>query len=228
MTLTPIATFHSPLPSKFGIPKQSGLVKDLSGRIVLEPEYNNLDYIRGLEGFDYIWLIWGFSANRDIPVKPVVRPPRLGGNAKMGVFATRSPYRPNAIGLSSVRLVSIETAESKTILRVSGADLMDGTPIYDIKPYISYTDSHENIRCGFVDEHPLKPLSVSVPETCKALFSPEDMRIVSALLSQDPRPHYQHTDSRIYGMPYKQWDVRFMVDEKEGKVIVTEIKNNRK
>lgn len=224
MTLTPIATFRSPLTTKFGIPRQSGLVTQLSGSIFLTPPYNNIDYIRGLEQFDYLWLIWGFSANRDVAIKPVVRPPRLGGNAKIGVFATRSPYRPNALGLSSVRLLSVDTNDSReVVLHVCGADLMDGTPIYDIKPYISYTDSHENVRCGFVDEHPMPLLTVTFADCCKNILLPDDMQTVSALLSHDPRPHYQHTDGRIYGMPYKYWDIRFTVDEQEGLVKVLEI-----
>ena len=157
MEIKPIARFHSPFTSKFGIPKQAGLVEELKGEIVFEPEYHNADFIRGIDGFDYLWLLWEFSANRHKANSPVVRPPVLGGNQKVGVFATRSPFRPNPIGLSSVRLVSVEWESAQgPVLHVAGADLMDGTPIYDIKPYIGYADCHEGVRSGFVDTNPIK------------------------------------------------------------------------
>ena len=171
-----------------------------------------------------MWLLWGFSANAHAAVSPVVRPPRLGGNVKMGVFATRSPYRPNPIGLSSVRLKSIDvTADGAPVLYVEGADLMDGTPIYDIKPYVEYADSHTDVRSGFVDEHPLPQLSVVFPETWQRQFTSDETANIIQLLSLDPRPHYQHDPERIYGMTYKDYDIRFRVDEQEGVVKVLEI-----
>ena len=154
MNIEPIAYFHSPFHSKFGIPKQSGLVEELEGSIVFCPEYRNADALRGLDEFDYLWLIWGFSANKHAATSLVVRPPLLGGNEKMGVFATRSPFRPNALGLSSVRISRIETDTTRgPVITVVGADLMDGTPIYDIKPYIPYADSHPEAKGGFTDTH---------------------------------------------------------------------------
>ena len=163
MTITPIAHFHSPFASKFGVPKQSGLAPDLRGTIVFEPEWRNADALRGIEEFDYLWLIWAFSANRHQAVSPVVRPPVLGGNVRMGVFATRSPFRPNPLGLSSVKLDHVEWATSKgPVIHVMGADLMDGTPIFDIKPYVAYADCHEGVRSGFVDSHPMQRLTVVV------------------------------------------------------------------
>lgn len=164
MEIKPIARFRSPFTSKFGIPKQAGLVEELEGQIVFEPEYRNPDALRGIEGFDYLWLIWEFSANKHRANSPVVRPPVLGGNEKMGVFATRSPFRPNNIGLSSVRLSRVEwDGTNGPIIHVKGADLMDGTPIYDIKPYVVYADSHPDARSGFVDTRKWKRLEVVVP-----------------------------------------------------------------
>ena len=169
MTITPIAHFHSPFASKFGVPKQSGLAPDLRGTIVFEPEWRNADALRGIEEFDYLWLIWAFSANRHQAVSPVVRPPVLGGNVRMGVFATRSPFRPNPLGLSSVKLDHVEWATSKgPVIHVMGADLMDGTPIFDIKPYVAYADCHEGVRSGFVDSHPMQRLTVVVPPEMEA------------------------------------------------------------
>jgi tRNA-Thr(GGU) m(6)t(6)A37 methyltransferase TsaA len=185
--IKPIATFHSPFRSKFGIPKQSGLVEELEGKIVFEPQYRNADYIRGIEGYDYIWLIWEFSANKDATNSPLVRPPLLGGNMKKGVFATRSPFRPNLLGLSSVRLLSVDLASEKgPILHVSGADIMDGTPIYDIKPYITYADSHAHARSGFVDSSPIKRLKVVIPETIASLFNAKQLEVLRKTLELDP------------------------------------------
>ena len=171
MEIKPIARFRSPFTSKFGIPKQAGLVEELEGQIVFEPEYRNPDALRGIEGFDYLWLIWEFSANKHRANSPVVRPPVLGGNEKMGVFATRSPFRPNNIGLSSVRLSRVEwDGTNGPIIHVKGADLMDGTPIYDIKPYVVYADSHPDARSGFVDTRKWKRLEVVVPVGVGAHF----------------------------------------------------------
>ena len=209
MEIKPIATFHSPLHSKFGIPKQSGLVEELQGEIVFEPQYRNADALRGMEGFDYIWLIWGFSANKHAATSPVVRPPVLGGNKKIGVFATRSPFRPNPLGLSSVKIESIDL--ENVIIHVSGADLMDGTPIFDIKPYIPYADCHDGARGGFTDSHPIKKLKVIIPEEISRLFSTNQLTALKKILELDPRPHYQNNPDKIYGMSYCNKDIHFKV-----------------
>ena len=213
MNIHPIAYFHSPFSSKFGIPKQSGLVEELEGRIVFAPEYRNADYIRGLQGFDYIWLIWEFSDNRHSSKSPVVRPPVLGGNERVGVFATRSPFRPNALGLSSVRIQRIELdSTSGPVIHVLGADLMDGTPIYDIKPYIVYADCHPDARSGFVDSRSWPKLEVVIPEEIAKNYQPERLSVLRKILELDPRPHYQNDPHRIYGMPFDGTDVRFFVE----------------
>lgn len=213
MNIHPIAYFHSPFSSKFGIPKQSGLVEELEGRIVFAPEYRNADYIRGLQGFDYIWLIWEFSDNRHPSKSPVVRPPVLGGNERVGVFATRSPFRPNALGLSSVRIQRIELdSTSGPVIHVLGADLMDGTPIYDIKPYIVYADCHPDARSGFVDSRSWPKLEVVIPEEIAKNYQPERLSVLRKILELDPRPHYQNDPHRIYGMPFDGTDVRFYVE----------------
>jgi tRNA-Thr(GGU) m(6)t(6)A37 methyltransferase TsaA len=213
MNIHPIAYFHSPFSSKFGIPKQSGLVEELEGRIVFAPEYRNADYIRGLQGFDYIWLIWEFSDNRHPSKSPVVRPPVLGGNERVGVFATRSPFRPNALGLSSVRIQRIELdSTSGPVIHVLGADLMDGTPIYDIKPYIVYADCHPDARSGFVDSRSWPKLEVVIPEEIAKNYQPERLSVLRKILELDPRPHYQNDPQRIYGMPFDGTDVRFYVE----------------
>ena len=213
MNIHPIAYFHSPFSSKFGIPKQSGLVEELEGRIVFAPEYRNADYIRGLQGFDYIWLIWEFSDNRHPSKSPVVRPPVLGGNERVGVFATRSPFRPNALGLSSVRIQRIELDSTLgPVIHVLGADLMDGTPIYDIKPYIVYADCHPDARSGFVDSRSWPKLEVVIPEEIAKNYQPERLSVLRKILELDPRPHYQNDPHRIYGMPFDGTDVRFFVE----------------
>ena len=213
MNIHPIAYFHSPFSSKFGIPKQSGLVEELEGRIVFAPEYRNADYIRGLQGFDYIWLIWEFSDNRHPSKSPVVRPPVLGGNERVGVFATRSPFRPNALGLSSVRIQRIELdSTSGPVIHVLGADLMDGTPIYDIKPYIVYADCHPEAHSGFVDNRSWPKLEVVIPEEIAKNYQPERLSVLRKILELDPRPHYQNDPHRIYGMPFDGTDVRFFVE----------------
>ena len=212
MTITPIAHFHSPFASKFGVPKQSGLAPDLRGTIVFEPEWRNADALRGIEEFDYLWLIWAFSANRHQAVSPVVRPPVLGGNVRMGVFATRSPFRPNPLGLSSVKLDHVEWATSKgPVIHVMGADLMDGTPIFDIKPYVAYADCHEGVRSGFVDSHPMQRLTVVVPPEMEAALSADATAVLRQVLALDPRPHYQNDANKTYGMPFEGRDVRFTV-----------------
>lgn len=212
MTITPIAHFHSPFASKFGVPKQSGLAPDLRGTIVFEPEWRNADALRGIEEFDYLWLIWAFSANRHHAVSPVVRPPVLGGNVRMGVFATRSPFRPNPLGLSSVKLDHVEWATSKgPVIHVMGADLMDGTPIFDIKPYVAYADCHEGVRSGFVDSHPMQRLTVVVPPEMEAALGADATAVLRQVLALDPRPHYQNDANKTYGMPFEGRDVRFTV-----------------
>lgn len=219
MEIKAIAHFRSPFKSKFGIPKQAGLVADLEGEIVFEPEYRNADALRGIEGFDFLWLIWEFSANRHAAKSPVVRPPVLGGNEKVGVFATRSPFRPNNIGLSSVRLSSVEWESSRgPVIQVKGADLMDGTPIYDIKPYVVYADCHPDARSGFVDERKWDKLRVELPDTVKTYLLSQGLTdaklvVLEEVLAQDPRPHYQKNPDKVYGMPYEGLDVHFRVKE---------------
>lgn len=208
LSVTPIAFYRGELGSKFGIPRQSGLVPSLRGRIDFTPEFRNREALRGLEGFDRIWLIWGFSANR--PAKgewqPTVRPPRLGGNTAMGVWATRSPFRPNPLGLSCVVLERIEGLD----LVVRGADLMDGTPIYDIKPYVAYADSFPDARSGFAGEAPEARLEVRFLDGIT--MKPEDREVLTALLALDPRPSYQRDPERVYGMPFGGKEVHFRVD----------------
>ena len=214
MNIEPIAYFHSPFHSKFGIPKQSGLVEELEGSIVFCPEYRNADALRGLDEFDYLWLIWGFSANKHAATSLVVRPPLLGGNEKMGVFATRSPFRPNALGLSSVRISRIEIDTTRgPVITVVGADLMDGTPIYDIKPYIPYADSHPEAKGGFTDTHAICRLTVVIPDCFHHLFSQSQLQALYKVLELDPRPHYHKSGQKEYGMPYMDYDVHFTVND---------------
>lgn len=222
MNIEPIAYFHSPFHSKFGIPKQSGLVEELEGSIVFCHEYRNADALRGLDEFDYLWLIWGFSANKHAATSLVVRPPLLGGNEKMGVFATRSPFRPNALGLSSVRISRIETDTTcGPVITVVGADLMDGTPIYDIKPYIPYADSHPEAKGGFTDTHAICRLTVVIPDCFHHLFSQSQLQALYKVLELDPRPHYHKSGQKEYGMPYMDYDVHFTVND--GVLTVTDV-----
>lgn len=207
MIIEPIAHFRSPLTSKFGVPRQAGIVSELRGKIVFEPQYCNADALRGLEQFDYLWIIWGFSENVDTEKHATVRPPLLGGNERRGVWATRSPFRPNNLGLSSVRIERIENG----IIRVLGADLMDGTPIYDVKPYLEYVDSHTGIRSGFVDERQWQRLEVVMPDELQAQFTTNDLQVLKAVLAEDPRPQYHDDPVRVYGLPFAGRDVRFRV-----------------
>ncbi len=217
-----IAHIKSDFSSKFGIPRQSGLVDELESSIIFEPEYRNPDALRGLEEYSHIWLIWQFSECADKEWSPTVRPPRLGGNKRMGVFATRSPFRPNPIGLSSVRLLGIEKDEKHGfILRVSGADLLDGTPIYDIKPYLPYVDSHPEASNGFALSEKDGRLNIDIPEKLLNLIPSDKQNALIAVLSQDPRPGYQHSDDRIYGIEFAGYNVRFRVCN--GILSVTEI-----
>ncbi len=206
-----IARIHTDFPTKFGIPRQSGIVDSLKAVIMFEPEYNNPDAFRGLEGFSHIWLLWGFSDNGRDSWAPMVKPPRLGGNKRMGVFATRSPFRPNPIGLSSVKLNGVEYTDQGPVLHVSGADLMDHTPIYDIKPYLPYTDSHPEAAGGFADPLIDYALEVVFPKEWLCLI-PEDRReAIIGVLACDPRPSYQKDPDRIYGVEFAGFDVRFTV-----------------
>ena len=214
MEIKPIAFFHSSLTSKFGIPRQSGLANELQGRIVFEPEYQREEAVRGIEQFDYLWLIWEFSANPHEQQGLTVRPPRLGGNERVGVFASRSPFRPNRLGLSCVYINKVEMTRDKgPVIHVKGADLMDGTPIYDIKPYVTYADSHADARSGFVDEKEWHPLQVVMTDECQRCFSAEELAGLCQVLAQDPRPRYHDDEERVYGMPFGGFDVRFKVKD---------------
>ena len=213
MQIEPIAYFRSPFATKFGVPKQSGLVENLMGTIEFVPQHRNVDALRGMEEFDYLWLIWEFSANRHAATSPVVRPPLLGGNRKVGVFASRSPFRPNRLGLSSVRISEIELDTTRgPLIHVLGADLMDGTPIYDIKPYVVYADSHPEASSGFVDKNAIRWLEVVVPDAIAARYSSDELAALRKVLSLDPRPHYQDNPEKVYGMMYAGKDVKFRVE----------------
>ncbi len=219
MEIKPIAFFESPLKSKFGIPRQSGLAECLQGRIVFEKTYRQREAVRGLEDFDYLWLIWEFSANHsgegceDGGKRSLtVRPPRLGGNQRIGVFATRSPFRPNNLGLSCVKLEKVVDDEKLgPVIYVLGADLMDGTPIYDIKPYVAYADSHPVARSGFVDDTVWQSLDVEVPEVIAQSFTSDELESLRQLLALDPRPRYHDNPDRLYGFPFGNYDIRFRV-----------------
>lgn len=212
-SIAPIAHIETDLPTKFGVPRQSGLVPELTARIVFEPMYRDPVAFRGLEGYSHLWLIWGFSENGRDSWASTVKPPRLGGNRRMGVFATRSPYRPNALGLSSVKLEAIEHDERLgVVLRVSGADLMSGTPVYDIKPYLPFTDSHPDAAGGFADEFTDYRLRVVFPDELLQRI-PEDRRqTLLGILAQDPRPAYIDDPARRYGFNFLTFDVRFTVE----------------
>lgn len=202
-----IARIHTPFKTKFGIPRQSGVAADVRGTIVFEPEYRSADAVRGLDGFSHIWLIWCFSEAVSDKWSPTVRPPRLGGNTRMGVFATRSPFRPNPIGLSSVELERIEYTDHGPVLHVRGADLMDGTPIFDIKPYVAYADSHPEAKSGFTDTVQFEKLRVELPDGLAEAL-PEGLMEV---LENDPRPRYHDDPERVYGMEYGGKEVKFRV-----------------
>ncbi|MBR5118548.1 MAG: tRNA (N6-threonylcarbamoyladenosine(37)-N6)-methyltransferase TrmO [Muribaculaceae bacterium] len=220
MEITPIATFHSPFKEKFGIPRQSGIVSALEGTIVFEPQFRNPDSVRELDEFDYIWLIWEFSANKHAATSPTVRPPRLGGNTRIGVFATRSPYRHNRLGLSAVKLERVEfNTPQGPVIHVSGADLMDGTPIYDIKPYIAYADAYPEARCGFVDKNDWQQLDVEIPDEVAQHFTPQQLEALRHTLALDPRPHYHDDPTKVYGMRFAHYNIHFSVDGKKLKVI---------
>ena len=212
MELQVIAHMRCDFSAKFGIPRQSGLVEEAEGLVVFTPAYRNPDALRGIEGYSHLWLIWQFSQAVRPGWSPTVRPPRLGGNTRMGVFATRSPFRPNFLGLSSVRLLGVEKRpEYGTVLRVAGADLMDGTPIFDIKPYLPYTDSHPDALGGFTDQAAGYLLQVDFPPALLEKVPEEKRAALRALLSHDPRPAYQDAPERVYGLEYAGQNVRFTV-----------------
>jgi len=215
-----IARIHTEFPTKFGIPRQSGIIESLKGTIVFEPEYRNPDAVRGLDEFSHLWLIWEFSEAKRDEWSPTVRPPRLGGNVRKGVFATRSPFRPNPIGLSCVKLERIEMDPNLgPVLHVSGADLMDDTPIYDIKPYIAYTDSHPEAVSGFATKPAEYLLTVDFPEELLSKVPESQRKSLIAVLEHDPRPQYQDDPERIYGMAFAHLEVRFKVEQKHLTVV---------
>lgn len=218
MNIEPIAFFRSPFTSKFGIPRQSGIVDQLHGIIEFTAAYAQPEALRGLDQYDYLWIIWGFSEHVDAAKHPTVRPPLLGGNERVGVWATRSPFRPNNLGLSSVRIARVDL--SKPAIEVLGADLMDGTPIYDIKPYLSYVDSHAGARGGFTDKRQWQQIEVHIPDELQQLFAPADLAVLRSVLALDPRPHY-HADGRSYAMPFRGRDVHFHVAD--GMLFVDEV-----
>lgn len=210
-----IARMHSDFPTKFGIPRQSGLIEELTSTIVFEPDFRNPDALRGIEGYSHLWIIWQFSQAVRQDWSPTVRPPRLGGNTRMGVFATRSPFRPNNLGLSCVKLLKIEdTAHNGTVLHVAGADLMDGTPIFDIKPYIPYSDSYPEAIGGFTDTAEDFILNVEFPPHLLSLLPKNKQQAAIGVLSHDPRPSYQRKPGRIYGLSFAGFDIRFTVQDK--------------
>lgn len=221
MELKPVAFYKGPFGSKFGIPRQSALVEGVEGRIVFTPEYRVREALRGIEGFSHLWLLWGFSANKEAKGEwqPTVRPPRLGGNTAMGVWATRSPYRPNPIGLSCVKLLRVEKLE----LVVGGADLMDGTPIYDIKPYIAYADSIPDAVSGFASEAPRRKLDVFIPEELP--LNEAQRKVLEEVLALDPRPAYQEKPEKEYVMPFEDGEVVFRVAD--GLLSVTEFRRGQ-
>ena len=212
-TFSVIARMHSDFDQKFGIPRQSGLVEELESLIVFEPEFRNPDAMRGMEGFSHLWLIWEFSRARREEWSPTVRPPRLGGNQRLGVFATRAPYRPNPIGLSCVKLVGVEQhPEFGPVIRVAGADLLNGTPIYDIKPYLPYADCKPDAVGGFASAPKQATLTVHIPEELVEKIPAEKRAAVAGVLAQDPRPSYQDDPERVYGMAFGGMEIKFKVD----------------
>ncbi len=209
-----IARIKTDFPEKFGIPRQSGLIEELSGTIIFEKEFRVDEALRGIEDFSHLWLIWGFSENERDFWSPTVRPPRLGGNKRVGVFATRSSFRPNGLGLSSVKLLGVEkTKEWGTVLKVSGADLMDGTPIYDIKPYLAFTDAHPDAKSGFADKVYDYELKVEFPTELKKVVAEEKLTALIKILKSDPRPAYQEDEERIYSFEFGGMHVEFSVKE---------------
>ena len=226
--IRPIARIRTDFSEKFGIPRQAGIVDELRGEIVFEPEYRREEALRGLEEFSHIWLIWQFSENLDQDWTPTVRPPRLGGNERRGVFATRSPFRPNALGLSCVRLLGIRRdAELGCVLQVAGADLMDGTPIFDIKPYVPYADCKPEASGGFAPD-PGATLTVVIPEELKAKIPKEKREALRGVLENDPRPRYQDDPERRYGLSFGGMEIAFRVNGRTLTVTEVELPSNKK
>lgn len=210
-----IARIYTDFPEKFGVPRQSGIVPELKGKIVFEPEYRNPAAVRGLDGYSHIWVIWNFSLSDKKDWSATVRPPRLGGNKRIGVFATRSPYRPNPIGLSALKLEGIEQdAALGPVIYVSGVDTVNGTPIFDIKPYLSFADSYPQAASGFADALYGEKLDVIIPDAVKRLLTAEECDIVRNILEGDPRPHYQNDGNRVYGLSYSGYEIKFTVKDK--------------
>lgn len=223
--ITPIARMHSDFATKFGIPRQSGIVQELRSTIVFEPEYRNRDALRGMEGFSHLWLIWQFSQALRSDWSATVRPPRLGGNTRMGVFATRSPFRPNSLGLSCVKFLGLEdTTQFGTVIHVGGADLMDGTPIFDIKPYIPYADCHPDALNGFTGGTEGETLEVRFPDDLLKKLPPVKRTAAMGILAHDPRPSYQKDGSRIYGFCFAGFEIRFQVAQ--GVLTVVDVTKN--
>lgn len=217
-----IARIYTEFDEKFGIPRQSGLVEETVGKIVFEPEYRNPEALRGIDGYSHLWLLWQFSEAVREEWSPTVRPPRLGGNKRMGVFATRSPYRPNPIGLSSVRLIEVrETKSEGNVLIVGGADILSGTPIYDVKPYLAFTDSHPNAKGGFADDVLEYEIEVEIPDSLSKKLDKDDRKKLEAILKEDPRPSYKSEDEREYGMKFSGREIKFKYEN--SKLIVTNI-----
>lgn len=217
-----IARIYTEFDEKFGIPRQSGLVEETVGKIVFEPEYRNPEALRGIDGYSHLWLLWQFSEAVREEWSPTVRPPRLGGNKRMGVFATRSPYRPNPIGLSSVRLIEVrETKSEGNVIIVGGADILSGTPIYDVKPYLAFTDSHPNAKGGFADDVLEYEIEVEIPDSLSKKLDKDDRKKLEAILREDPRPSYKGEDEREYGMKFSGREIKFKYEN--SKLIVTNI-----
>ena len=221
MQLSPIAHIHSPHTAKFAIPRQSNIVPGLTSVVTFLPPYRDPQALRGIEQFDYLWLIWLFSANPDGQWSPTVRPPRLGGNARIGVFASRSPFRPNPVGLSSVRLLSVnlDTPDGPQLV-VSGADLLDGTPILDIKPYIPYTDAHPDANAGYASQPPQPSLTVDCPEHLRAKIPASQRQSLLQLLALDPRPAYHNDPERLYGFNFLNLEIQFKVQENNALCVI--------
>lgn len=212
LTITPVATMHSDFSEKFGIPRQAGLVPELISIVEFEPDYGTEDFVKGLEGFSHLWLIWGFSKNGSSGTRATVRPPRLGGNEHLGVWATRAPFRPNALGLSCVEIKRIFKGDHGMCIEVAGADLMDGTPIYDVKPYVPLADCKPDAKGGFTTTDAWERLEVRFPENLIAQIPENKREALLGVLAEDPRPAYHEDASREYGISFAGWNVRFMVD----------------
>jgi len=220
--IEPIGEIRTPFPEKFGIPRQSGVVPELEGQIILDKKYRVMEAFRGIEDYEYLWLLWQFDIPEKEDFTPTVRPPRLGGNTRMGVFATRSPFRPNAIGLSCVKMQRLEETDEGPILHVSGVDLRDRTKILDIKPYLPYADAHPDARTGFAGQVVYAQQEVVADQAVLEGIPKDDAAVIIQLLEQDPRPHYQQDETRIYGMDYDKYDVKFKAEE--GKIRLLSIK----